>query len=272
MNCEICHRAHSAKKLPFLCVVDARNRLYEGRVEFAQALIQTEEAERQANAALVSQAEATHESTSALRAKIDRIRSEEGAAADRTSQIIAQADRLKAEIDAARKEIERKKDAIARKTSSLASVSSGSPSRRNRQLEEIERSMQRTKYKWNRSADTMAATRAFLCEEAARLYGLRQVKKGSAKRYEIGGVEIVELHAMNSKLGFCCRVGGIMAKLTDAGRCGARGDIDVACPHCTHIGSGIALFGDSTAVRDHVATSGLPAANHLLACLIVQAW
>jgi hypothetical protein len=32
----------------------------------------------------------------------------------------------------------------------------------------------------------------------ARLYGLRQVKKGSIKRYEIAGVEVVELHSLNS--------------------------------------------------------------------------
>ncbi|KAK3362701.1 UV radiation resistance protein and autophagy-related subunit 14-domain-containing protein [Lasiosphaeria hispida] len=193
MNCSICHRPHGTKKLPFLCAVDARNRLYESRVEIAQALIQNEEVERQVKDAVSSQETATH-----AQVGMENSRAEEEAAKERTSQIIAQADRLKADIDAARQEVEKKKDAIARKQSDLASVSSGSSPRRNRQLEEIERSAQRIKYKWNRSAETMAATRAFLCEEAARLYGLRQVKKGSAKRYEIGGVEIVELHAMNN--------------------------------------------------------------------------
>jgi hypothetical protein len=66
-------------------------------------------------------------------------------------------------------------------------------------LDEVQRSTQRLKYKWNRSADSMADTRAFLCESSARLYGLRQIKKGSVKRYEIGGVEIFDLHAMNSE-------------------------------------------------------------------------
>ncbi|KAK3694773.1 UV radiation resistance protein and autophagy-related subunit 14-domain-containing protein [Podospora appendiculata] len=193
MNCSICHRPHHAKKLPFLCAVDARNRMYDARVEFAQALIKNEEAERQVEAALSSQAP-----RSALRVRMEDLKSEEDAAANRTCQIIAQADQLKADIDAAREEIEKKKEEIARRKSDLASVAVGTAARRSRQLDETERSGQRLRYKWNRSAETMAGTRAYLCEEAARLYGLRQVKKGGVKRYEIGGVEIVELHAMNN--------------------------------------------------------------------------
>jgi chromosome segregation ATPase len=185
MNCSICHRPHHAKKLPFLCAVDARNLLYESRAKYAQALINNEDAERKVEAALMSEA--------------DRLRIEEAAARDRTSQIIAQADRLKSEIDAAQKEIAARKDAIARRKSDLASVSAGTLARRNRQLEEAERSSQRLRYKWNRCADSIADVRGFLCEGSARLYGLRQVKKGSIKRYEIGGVEIIDLHAMNSK-------------------------------------------------------------------------
>lgn len=197
MNCSICRRPHSAKKLPFLCAVDARNRLYETRVEIARALMESEEAERQIQDGISSQpAEAHHQA----RVREGWWKAEGEASVDRTSEIIAQAGRLRTEIDAAREGINVKKDAIARRKSDLASVSLGSSARRGRLLEETERSTQRLRYKWNRSAENMAATRAFLCEEAARLYGLRQVKKGSAKRYEIGGVEIAELHAMNSEL------------------------------------------------------------------------
>jgi hypothetical protein len=134
------------------------------------------------------------------RVRIDNWKSEQAAAVDRTNHIIAQAEKLQKEVDAARREIQDRKDGISRRKSDLASVSEGIAARRSRQLDDIERSMQMSRYKWNRSADAMAATRAFLCEEAARLYGLRQVRKGNSKRYEIGGVEIVELHAMNSEL------------------------------------------------------------------------
>lgn len=199
MSCSICHRPHDAKKLPFLCVVDARNVLYESRVEYAQALIDSEEAERQVGAALAAQEGESPAQKSASSARIDWLKAEEAAARDRTNQIIAQAERLKREMEAARKEIAAKRDAISRRKSDLASVSAGLAARRQRQLEEVERSTQRLKYKWNRVADDMADIRAFLCEGSARLYGLRQIKKGSVKRYEIGGVEIFDLHAMNSK-------------------------------------------------------------------------
>lgn len=196
LYCDVCRRPHDSRRLPFLCAVDARNRLYEGRLQSAVAMMDNDALEHKVNAALSS-------NESMRTAVMDEWRSLEAAAMDKTSQIIAQADRLKVEIDAALQEISRKREMISRRRSDLASVSSGIPSRRSRQLDEVERAIQMTRYKWNRCAGTMAATRAFLCEEAARLYGLRQVKKGSSKRYEIGGVEIVELHAMNGKSCYC---------------------------------------------------------------------
>ncbi|KAK4190480.1 UV radiation resistance protein and autophagy-related subunit 14-domain-containing protein [Podospora australis] len=189
MNCSVCNRPHHAKTLPFLCAVDARNRLYELRIDVTKAQVENEELERQVDDAVKAQDSRTH---------LEDLRDKEEAAVDRTNQIIAQADRLRIEVEAARKEIEAKKDVLARRRSDLASVSAGGSSRRIKQLEEAERAVQRTKYKWGRSYDTMAATRTFLCEEAARLYGLRQVKKGSVKRYEIGGVEIFDVFAMNN--------------------------------------------------------------------------
>ena len=199
MNCSICRRQHSPKKLPFLCAVDARNALYNGRLENAQALVETEILERQVNAALsdLKPANPGHSSTS--RARIDRLKSEEAVARDRTNDIIAQADKLKAELEAARKEIETKREIIPRRKSDIATVSEGTSGRRARQLDETQKGIHMTRYKWNRSSDSMAATRAFLCEEAARLYGLRQVKKGSTRRYELGGIEIIDLNAMNSE-------------------------------------------------------------------------
>ncbi|KAL2158477.1 hypothetical protein VTH06DRAFT_4243 [Thermothelomyces fergusii] len=198
MSCSICRRPHDAKRLPFLCVVDARNVLYETRVEYARALMDSEAAERQVEAALSAREGAATSPRPAPGARIDWLRAEAAAARDRTDQIIAQADRLRREMEAARKEIAAKRDAIARRRSDLASVSAGLAARRTRQLEEVERSTQRLRYKWNRVADDMADIRAFLCEGSARLYGLRQIRKGSVKRYEIGGVEIFDLHAMNS--------------------------------------------------------------------------
>lgn len=188
--CDICRRPHSGQDLPFLCAVDARNRLYEGRLQNAGSLIENDALERQVNATL---------RPSAPRAvKLDGWRSAEAAALDTANRIIAQADRLKVDVDAARKDIEGRKERIGRRRSDLASASNGVLARRSRQLDEAERAILMTRYKWNRCAIDTAGTRAFLCEEAARLYGLRQVKKANSKRYEIGGVDIFELPALNS--------------------------------------------------------------------------
>jgi len=189
MKCSICRKPHHGRKRPFLCAVDARNRLYEGRIEIAKGLIEKEETEREAD-----------KTRDDGLGRMLSMKAEEAAAADRADQIIAQAERLKTELEAARKDIDARKHVMARRRSDLASVSAGWDARKSRQVEDMSRSMQRTVFKWTRSSETMAATRAFLCEEAARLYGLRQVKKGSVKRYEIGGVEILELHAMYSTL------------------------------------------------------------------------
>ncbi|KAK4648602.1 uncharacterized protein QC761_111680 [Podospora bellae-mahoneyi] len=194
INCDICHRGHHSKDRPFLCVVDARNRLYETRLEYTKALIETDQLEREVNTAISD--ETGQIPNKAVR--LETLKSDTAAAVERTNEIIAQADKLRSEVDAARKAIEDKKKLLAQRRSDLEAVSTGAEARRSRQLEETQRAIHRTRYKWNRSADTMAATRAFLCEEAARLYGLRQVKKGSTKRFEIGGVEIFDLHAMNN--------------------------------------------------------------------------
>lgn len=195
MNCTLCRRSHHPVRVPFLCAVDARNNLYERRVKFAKVLIETDEAERQIEKKASGEAGANDE-----RSRVELMRSQEEEAVDRTSQIIAQAERLRLEVEAARREIEATKDLIARRRADLDAAESGTEARQARQVDDVKKSIQRTKYKWNRNAEVLASTRAFLCEEVARLYGLRQVKKGSTKRYEIGGVEIVELHAMNSEL------------------------------------------------------------------------
>ncbi|KAK3354836.1 UV radiation resistance protein and autophagy-related subunit 14-domain-containing protein [Neurospora tetraspora] len=184
--CSLCDRSHHGR-VPFLCAVDARNRLYPLRVQNARALIENEELER-----TVGEEEASK------KPYLDRLKSEMAAANARTAEIMAQCERLKRQTEQTRKEVEKKKDVLARKESDLSAMSTGVAARRNRQLEETQESIRRIRFKWAACADTMVSTRSFLCEEAARLFGLRQIRKGSSKRYELGGVEIIDLHALNS--------------------------------------------------------------------------
>lgn len=199
MNCEICRRPHHAQKLPFLCPVDGRNRLYKGRIAHATALIENEGLEQQINSVIADSQTSSTSDTASRAARIENLRSEEVRAADRTSQIIAQADRLRAQVEAAKKDIEERREKVANRKNDLAIVSAGISARRSRQLDETERMIQLRKYQWNRGFENMAATRSFLSMEAARLYGLRRVKK--TNKYELGGIEMIELPAMIRKHG-----------------------------------------------------------------------
>lgn len=207
MNCDICHRSHHPQKLPFLCPVDGRNRLYEGRIAHATALIENEGLEQQINALLADPKPSSGDDAAAKTVRMERMRAEELRAADRTSQIIAQADKLRAEVESAKRDIEERKKKVAARREDLEQVSNGIGTRRSRQLEDTERSVQMFRYKWNRSFESMAATRSFLSFEAARLYGLRRVRKSS--KYELGGIEMIELPAMIRRCSFLsssCRI------------------------------------------------------------------
>ncbi|KAK1597472.1 UV radiation resistance protein and autophagy-related subunit 14-domain-containing protein [Colletotrichum navitas] len=197
MNCNICQRPHSPQRLPFLCAVDARNHCYEGRLKNLQALMENESLQKQINDLLAQ--DTTAGAPNPVVVLEDSV-SQQKMTEDRTDQIIAQADKLRDEVAAARKEIADRKAAISRRKSDLASASSGITARRTRQLEEAERSISVAKYKWGRNADQMSTTRSFLCKEAAKLYGLRRFKKGSSSRYEfkIGGVDVIDLSSMNA--------------------------------------------------------------------------
>lgn len=196
MNCDICHRPHHPQKLPFLCAIDSRNRLYAGRIAHATALIENEASSDGISSALTSTNSPLSRDVVGKTVYVERLRSEEAQAADRTSQIIAQADKLRTEIDTARKEIAERKNKNARRKSDLAEASNGIEARRSRHLDEAERAIQMTKYKWNRSFESMAATRSYLCMEAARLYGLHRIKKGNSVKFELAGIEMIELPGM----------------------------------------------------------------------------
>ncbi|EFW99248.1 hypothetical protein CMQ_5669 [Grosmannia clavigera kw1407] len=217
MNCDICGRHYHAQRLPFLCPIDARNQLYEHRLAHAAALIQNEQLEQQVNGELLlsSAADAEDEKPPAKRqqqlkrqpkqrdalsakSRLDAWECERQEILERTNDVVQRAEKLRADLEAARSELERRKDTNRRRRSDLAAASNGTATRRSRMQDEVERSISMTRFKWNRSYDAMAATRGFLCMEAAKLYGLRRLKRGSTVHYEIGGREIVNPYSMSN--------------------------------------------------------------------------
>jgi hypothetical protein len=207
MQCDICLRT-GGHKLPFLCPTDARNVLYEPRIENARILLEKDALNRRITAltsarkaiGLSNVAPDTSSREAPTQWDIDVAQTERDLSVDRTQQIIAQADELRSRIEGARAEIAHKRAMIARRKSELSSATNGLESRRVRQLEEIDKKIKMTKYKWNQMHGTTAQSRAFLCAEAAKLYGLRRLKQHDIwlDEYSIAGVPIVDLRAMNS--------------------------------------------------------------------------
>ncbi|KAI1368291.1 hypothetical protein F5Y08DRAFT_281023 [Xylaria arbuscula] len=202
MKCDICERAHHPKRLPFLCVVDARNALYEGRVENAKILIETEAIESQVNKVLSDNdaSSTSSETQRPSRAYVESCASEEYKIRERTERIIASADKLRDEVAAAKKEIEERRAAIAKKRSDISSTTQAVTARRNREIDETRKAIKMTKYKWDREYEAMTQYKAALCMEVAKLYRLQKVRRMNPPRFEykIGGVDIIDLQNLNS--------------------------------------------------------------------------
>jgi hypothetical protein len=202
MQCDICFRTAGKE---WLCPTDARNILYESRIQNARVLLEKDALDQQITTLLAAQSKSKDGdgNSLALAASVvdtAAILAEKDQAIDRTKQIIAHADELRAKVDQAREEIAKRKASLTRRKSELASAANGVDARRARQTEDVEKSIRMTKYKWNQGHVTTASSRSFLCGEAAKLYGLKRIRRnGAVEEYSIGGMGIVDLRSMNSK-------------------------------------------------------------------------
>ncbi|KAG9230173.1 UV radiation resistance protein and autophagy-related subunit 14-domain-containing protein [Amylocarpus encephaloides] len=202
MQCDICFQTGGSQR-PFLCAIDARNQLYLARIQNAQILLENETLGRQISA-LISESKAdvkgnkeSHD-TSGGRQTITAALGEKDEAADRTQQIIARADKLRVEVEQMRAEVARRKASISRRKSEMASVSNGIDSRRAKKVNELDKSIKMVKYKWVGLHTTFAASRVYLCGEAAKLARLRRQTINGQEQYQIGGVGIIDLRALNT--------------------------------------------------------------------------
>lgn len=197
MQCDICFRT-GGQRLPFLCPTDARNKLYEPRIQHAKVLLESDELSQKVNDFLELEEKGDSQSTT-TRPKLSRSLADRQESEDRTQQIITHADELRLKVDKARQEIAKKKAILERRKSELATVKNGVEARRTRQIDEVEKAIRITKYKWNQAHSVTASSRTFLCGEAAKLYGLRRVRRnGAVEEYKIGGIGIIDLRSMNS--------------------------------------------------------------------------
>lgn len=198
MECDVCCRGHDPKRLPFLCAVDARNQIYEGRIKNLQLFMENEALQRQVND-LASKTSKPNLDT------MDSAHAQQRAAEDKTLRIIAAADRLRDDIKTARDEIQAKKKAIALRKTNFAALSKGVVDRRTKESKDVDKTIHVINYRWSQCAEEAARTRSFLCQEAAGLYGLERVMSANAGRdeYHIGKLPIVDLTSMNGECHHC---------------------------------------------------------------------
>lgn len=201
MQCDICFRT-GGHKLPFLCPTDARNQLYETRVQTAGILLEKEALDRDISGRFPLLPSGRHEDGQpavATQSNYDALLAEREKVIDRTNQIVANAKELRAKLERAKEERSKKKAANDQRRAELASASSGVEARRTKQIQDIEDSTRRTKYRWNQAYNLIGGSRAYLCYEAAKLYELQRVRGLNAEEeYKIGGISIVDLRLMNS--------------------------------------------------------------------------
>lgn len=198
MQCDICFRT-GGPKLPFLCPTDARNRLYDLRFRHANALVEGNAAEQDVSAALEERTNSSQSTVSMARVEVTEIQAKMSQAAYRTQHIITKAEELRDNIEKAKQDLARRKNVLSRRKTILASVLNGIEDQRNKQINDIEKAIRVVKFKWNQNHTTSASARAFLCGEAARLYGLKCVKNKNGKdEYKIGSIPIIELRRLNT--------------------------------------------------------------------------
>lgn len=236
-------------------------------MQHTQVLIENEALDREISALLAAEPAET-DTTGLSRPQVDKIISQSQQAEDRTQQIIAHADELRANIEKAREEIARRRAAINEKRAARLAAADGVEARRNRQSEEIERSIRMAKYKWNQVHSVTATSRAFLCGEAAKLYGLRRVRRGSSsEEYKIGGVGIVDLRSMNSEF----RLSIPLLHRTDSKYSGQPStDIDVFVSHRASPDIMHTLSRHPPPSRDHTAAPRLSTTYYISTIIFLQ--
>lgn len=221
-HCDICFRPAS-RKLPFLCATDARNQLYEPRLRHAEVLLQNDALSQEIEALAsedpaasptdeedtlpshftspTSPTESTDDRTpQQLAFDISRTLSSRDASLARTAEIILKADALRLSVIRARASIAARKADLAARTRALEKARNGLAARQQKVLDDLAKASKMSTYRWNHAHALTVQARAFLCYQAAELYGLQRVRvRGGmgGDEYTIGGVRIVDLRYMN---------------------------------------------------------------------------
>ena len=209
MECDICSRI-STPNLPFHCITCARNTLYEPRLEATRVFLEKESLEKRIENIVTNRPQGSEKQTK--RGKNDNIGlsqtwSQETAKArkveseQKTGEIQKHILVLREEIKSARDEISQRKAGLDKRRQAAETIEASLPGRRTAVTNKLADSRRKGSQSWLGIHNKTTDTRAFLCREAALLYGLRQKKKARGgvviDQYAIGGLPIVDLKEIN---------------------------------------------------------------------------
>lgn len=211
MLCEICHRPASTR-LPFHCILCARDALYNPRIQLAHILLERERLSKEVDESTASTLTpnnfiiprsskfiepSPNPSWSVQRAAADQALSEE-----KTESILHRNQVLREEIKKANDGIAERKARFHRRRVEFTSAKQELLQIQANGVEAVDKSIWRTQNRWDMMHSKTAQSRIFLSREAALLYGLqlRKRQKGGLGRdaYYIGGVPIPDLRDLNS--------------------------------------------------------------------------
>ncbi|KAF1836659.1 hypothetical protein BDW02DRAFT_566753 [Decorospora gaudefroyi] len=201
MECDICGKAANPAKA-LHCMTCARSYLEQPRIELARTLIDRDAVEKHVKAVIFGSEDRAIQHVSLTDSKggllVDRqectnnlnwqrTKAETAEIQERLQLISDQADRLRQQMEAARKQLEAKRAANAQRKSDLSSATYGIDSRRANELDKVQQKIKRSDYNADKMHHDTIDLRMQLCTTAAKLAGL----KISKRKTKDGGIKEV---------------------------------------------------------------------------------
>ncbi|KAF1944102.1 hypothetical protein EJ02DRAFT_399122 [Clathrospora elynae] len=199
MDCDICGRDNNPTN-PLHCITCARAYLEQPRIDLARTLIDRDAVEHHVKAVIQGSEDQAIQHVSLTDSKggllVDRqectnnlnwqrTKAETAETQERLQLIAEQADQLREQMAATRKQLEARRAANAQRKSDLSSATYGITSRRANELDKVQQRVRRAEYNTDKMHHDTIDLRMQLCMTAAKLAGL----KLSRKKAKDGGVK-----------------------------------------------------------------------------------
>ncbi|KAL6712077.1 hypothetical protein ACN47E_003120 [Coniothyrium glycines] len=201
MECDICGKAGNLSH-PLHCMTCARSYLEQPRIHLARTLIDRDAVEKHVKAIIHGSEDKAIQHVSLADSKggllVDRqectdnlnwqrAKAETAEIKERLRLVAEQADGLRAQMEATRKQLEARRSANAQRKSDFSSATYGIESRRANELDKVQQNVRRLEYRSSMMHGDTIELRMQLCSTAAKLAGL----KLSRRKTKDGGIKDV---------------------------------------------------------------------------------